>query len=80
MSATTTDGVLEDFPAAARTVLHGFYEAKSVANGTSQQKITALREGHDLRNAIITADGDIDDEKELLRVLEFYVLTKQGIL
>ena len=59
-----------DFPPAARHFLTAFYEAKSAT--TDKQKAEALRDGYDLKNAVITADG--------LKVLEFYVLTKLQII
>ena len=80
MSATIQNGAVEDFPTTARAFLNAFYEAKNVANKSSRDKINALREGHDLKNAIVTADGDVGNDDEELRVLEFYVLTKRGMI
>jgi hypothetical protein len=80
MNATNTCGAVEDFPPAARAFLQAFYEAKGVADGNSSQKLDALKEGWGLKDAIVTADGDVSNDDEELRILEFYVLTKRGII
>ena len=59
-----------DFPPAARCFLNAFYAAKSATS--EADKITALKQTYSLGNTYLSLEG--------LKVLEFYALTKQGII
>jgi len=69
---------VEEFPAPAREFLNYFYVARGV--NSVKDRIRALREGYGLENACLVSDEGIKNDTEELRVLEFFVLTKVGIL
>jgi len=73
-------GVVEEFPQAAKNYLKAFYDARGVNLGDTPGKIKALRDGNGLTDAIIAADQSVSNDEEELRILEFYVLTKQRII
>lgn len=70
----------EPFPKEARAYLDQFYALRNVALDDVLGKIEALRKAYDMEDTIIAADGGIDDAEMELHALEFYVLTKQGLL
>lgn len=75
MTAETT---LDEFPLSAIKWLQAFYEPKKAS--TTEAKIKVLRSDFDLDRAFITADGGINGAEDELRMLEFYVLTKHGMI
>ena len=79
-TALSTDCTCSDFPKEARDYLDSFYRLRDVPLDNVKGKIDALRRAHDMEDTIITADGGITDEEMELHALEFYVLTKQGLL
>lgn len=72
MSANEIEDIAPDFPAAARAFLNAFYKAKNA--NTDEEKIISIKEGFQLENS--DAYGS-DNE---LQLLEFYVLTKRGVI
>lgn len=81
MNATNNHEVVAEFPPAAQKWLELFYAEQGVAGKSPRDKINALRAGNViLQNSVFTADGDIQDDDEELRVLEFYILTKSKFI
>ena len=70
----------EPFPPKAREYLDQFYSLRKVSLDDVEGKIQALRKANDLEDTIIAADGGIEGPSMELHALEFYVLTKQGLL
>lgn len=70
----------QPFPPKARKYLDQFYGLRGVSLSDVSSKISAIRKAHDMEDTIIAADGGISDEEMELHALEFYVLTKQGLL
>lgn len=63
----------QDFPAKAREFLRTFYIAKKAY--TNDERISALKDGWNLQHSIFyCAEG------QELKTLEFYVLTKLGLI
>jgi hypothetical protein len=71
---------LVEFPEAAVIFLRGFYSGRGVSFNDTTGKIKAIRDGFDLNDAIVAADGSVSSDDEELNLLEFYVLTKRGII
>lgn len=66
----------EQFPQAAIDFLNAFYNAKNISiHNNKQIKKKALRESFGLENTVFTVD-----EPNELKTIEFYVLTKLGII
>ncbi len=68
------------FPAAGQEFLRAFYRARKIADHNTEAKVSALRVAYDLENVIITADEGVPDRAMELRILEFYVLERHGII
>jgi len=74
-------GVVEEFPQAAKNYLKAFYDARGVNLGDhSWENKSTPRLVMDWPDAIIAADQSVSNDEEELRILEFYVLTKQRII
>jgi ABC-type nitrate/sulfonate/bicarbonate transport system substrate-binding protein len=71
---------IEEFPAAAKQYLQSFYEATGFAKSNAKKKIEVLRKANELEDTILTSDEGLQDDAAELRALEFFVLTRQGIL
>jgi hypothetical protein len=69
-----------EFPAQAREHLNSFYRARHISPDDVRGKINALRAAFDMEKTVIAADGGINDDAMELRALEFYVLTKLGLI
>jgi hypothetical protein len=72
--------LLIEFPEVAQTFLRGFYAGRGVSLDDTIAKIKAIRDGFGLNDAIVAADGSVSSDDEELNLLEFYVLTKRGII
>lgn len=70
----------KEFPDNARQHLDMFYQARAVKANDVLGKIQLLREAYDLEETLIAADGGINSDQMELRALEFYVLTKLGLI
>lgn len=80
MKTDVCSEVAQEFPQEAQEFLRTFYTARGVSLADTRAKIKALREGFDLVDAIVAADRSVSSDEEELQILEFYVLTKSGII
>ena len=68
------------FPPKAQAVLDSVYNVWGLTPEQTDERIEALRRHFKLGNMVVAADGGINDNKELLRALEFYVLQTRNYL